>query len=68
MLQVIYVHIGSDPEPCQCKVIFYRIIRINLPEAGSNFKGGSHIRLPALGKPQFQTDLMHVGVQRNDQF
>ena len=68
MLQIIYIHIVSDPKPGQYKVIFYRIIRNNLSKTGCYLKGGAHVRLLLCGKTQLQTYLVHVSIQRNDEF
>ena len=68
MLQIIYIHIISDPKPSQYKVILYRVIRNDLSKTGCYFKSGIHVRLLFCGKTQLQTYLVHMSIQRDDEF
>lgn len=61
------VHVPSDAEPCQYKVISHRILRDDFAEGPGDLKGGPLVSLPPAGKAKLQADSVHVSIEGNNQ-
>ena len=63
-----HIHIISDSQARQNKIVFHRIIWIKLFKTGRYLKSCAHIRMLSCCKTQFQTNFMHMSIKGNNQF